>query len=242
MKYVLDAHTHTLASGHAYSTIREMAYAAAQKGLELLGITEHAPNLPGTCHGFYFENLKVVERSMYEIELLLGVELNILDFKGRVDLEFNTLKKMDIGIASLHAPCIVPGTMEDNTAAYLNAMKNPYVNIIGHPDDSRFPVYYKDLVLGAKENGVLLELNNSSLNPNGARLNPQENDIEMLELCKRYGVSIVVNSDSHIDTEVGNHDQAQKLLDQLDFPEELVVNRSVDEFKKYVNRYKYPRL
>lgn len=242
MKYVLDAHTHTLASGHAYSTIREMAYAAAQKGLGLLGITEHAPDMPGTCHAFYFENLKVVERSMCGIELLLGVELNILDFNGRVDLEFNTLKKMDIAIASLHTPCISAGTKEENTAAYINAMKNPYVNIIGHPDDSRFPVNYKDLVLSAKEKGILLELNNSSLKSNGARVNPLENDIEMLELCKKYGVPIVINSDSHIDTEVGNHDQAQKLLEQVDFPEELVINRSVDEFKKYVNRYKYPRL
>lgn len=238
MKYVLDAHTHTLASGHAYSTIREMAYAAAEKGLELLGITEHAPNMPGTCHAFYFENIKVVNRNMCGVELLLGAELNILDFKGNIDLELRTLKKMDIIIASLHAPCIKPGTREQNTAAYVHAMRNPYINIIGHPDDSRYPVFYKDLVLGAKENGVLLELNNSSLRPNGARLDPLDNDIEMLELCKTYGVPIVLGSDAHVDMDVGEFDQAEKLLEQLDFPEELVVNRSVEEIKKYVNRYK----
>lgn len=242
MKYVLDAHTHTLASGHAYSTIREMAHAAAEKGLELLGITEHAPNMPGTCHSFYFENIKVVKRSMCGVELLLGAELNILDFNGNIDLELRTLKKMDITIASLHIPCIKPGTKEENTAAYLNAMKNPYINIIGHPDDSRYPVNYKELVLGAKENGVLLELNNSSLRPNGARLNPLENDIEMLELCKKHGVPIVIGSDAHVDLDVGAYDQAEKLIEQLDFPEELVVNRSVEEIKKYVNKYKYSGL
>ena len=42
MEYILDLHTHTIASGHAYSTIREMAQAASEKGLKLLGITEHA--------------------------------------------------------------------------------------------------------------------------------------------------------------------------------------------------------
>ena len=64
MKYksVLDLHTHTVASGHAYCTIHEMAAAAAGKGLEILGITEHAPAMPGTCHNFYFHNLKVVPR------------------------------------------------------------------------------------------------------------------------------------------------------------------------------------
>ena len=52
MKYVLDAHTHTIASGHAYSTIREMAKAASEKGLELLGITEHSMKMPGPASFF----------------------------------------------------------------------------------------------------------------------------------------------------------------------------------------------
>ena len=62
MRYnsVLDLHTHTLVSGHAYCSLREMAKAAADKGLEVLGITEHAPAMPGTCHKYYFENLKIV--------------------------------------------------------------------------------------------------------------------------------------------------------------------------------------
>ncbi len=77
MNYALDVHTHTIASGHSYSTIREMANMAAGKGLVLLGITEHGPRMPGTCHSFYFSNLKVVPRQMCGVELLLGVELNI---------------------------------------------------------------------------------------------------------------------------------------------------------------------
>ena len=74
MKYnsVLDLHTHTIVSGHAYSTLREMAKAASDKGLELLGITEHAPKMPGTCHLFYFDNLRIVPRELYGIELVLG--------------------------------------------------------------------------------------------------------------------------------------------------------------------------
>ncbi len=77
MKYhsVMDLHTHTVASGHAYCTLREMAKAASDKGLELLGITEHAPKMPGTCHKFYFQNIKVVPREMYGIQLLLGSEV-----------------------------------------------------------------------------------------------------------------------------------------------------------------------
>ncbi len=236
MKYVLDVHSHTLASGHAYNTIREMACAANERGLELLGITEHAPQMPGTCHDFYFSNLKVVNRKMCGIELLLGVELNILDFNGNIDLTEDLLKRMDIVIASMHPPCFSSGTKEENTRAYINVMKNPYVNIIGHPDDSRYPVDMEALVLASKNNGVLLELNNSSLNPNGARQNAKGNDIEMLLLCKKYNVPIVIGSDAHTDSEVGRHDLAMQLVGEVNFPEELIVNRDVSELKKYLNK------
>ena len=46
MKTLLDVHTHTIASGHAYSSLQEMTLAAKEKGLEILGITEHGPNRP----------------------------------------------------------------------------------------------------------------------------------------------------------------------------------------------------
>ena len=89
MRYetVMDLHTHTIASGHAYNTLREMAKAAADRGLEILGITEHAPMMPGTCYNYYFHNLKTVPRELYGIRLLLGAELNILNPQGEVDLE-----------------------------------------------------------------------------------------------------------------------------------------------------------
>ena len=64
MKTLLDVHTHTVASGHAFSTLQEMAVAASEKGLKLLGITEHAPGIPGTCSPIYFRNLHVVPRRM----------------------------------------------------------------------------------------------------------------------------------------------------------------------------------
>lgn len=239
MEYVLDVHTHTIASGHAYSTMREMATMARDKGLEVLGITEHAVAMPDTCGNFYFQNLKMVDRHMVDgIELMLGVELNILDFDGSVDMKEEVLKKMDIVVASMHIPCMKKGTREENTRSYINIMKNPYVDIIGHPDDGRFPVDYKELVYGAKEYGKLLEVNNNSLDPRCTRQGGYENYREILEYCKELGVSIVVNSDAHVDHLVGNHKEAYDLLEKISFPEELVVNRSVTELKKRLRKYK----
>lgn len=233
---VLDLHTHTIASGHAYCSLREMAKAAADKGLELLGITDHAPKMPGSSHNFYFHNLKAVPRELYGIRLLLGSEVNILDPSGAVDLEEKELCGMDVVIASLHLPCCAPGTRLENTQAYLNAMKNPYVNIIGHPDDGRYEIDYRALVQGAKEYGKVLELNNHSLEPNCFRQGARENDTEILKLCMEYRVPVVMGSDAHFDTLIAGFDCARELLTELNFPEELVLNRSVEAVLPYVNR------
>lgn len=233
---VLDLHTHTIASGHAYCTIREMAKAAADKGLEILGITEHAPEMPGTCHSFYFHNLKVVPRQMYGIELLLGAEVNIMDEEGNVDLKEKEIRKMDVVIASLHLPCMAPGTRMQNTNAYLNAMKNPYVNIIGHPDDGRYEIDYRALVEGAKKYGKVLEINNHSLAPDCFRQNAKENDTIILELCKEYQVPVIMGSDAHFDAYIGEFPYVKALLEETDFPEELVLNRSASAIAEYINR------
>lgn len=238
MKYIADVHTHTLASGHAYSTMREMAAMARKKGLEVLGITEHAMAMPYTCGDYHFQNLRMVDRHMEGIELMLGVELNILDFDGHVDMKDDLIKMLDIAIASIHPPCFTAGTKEENTRAYLNVMKNPLVDIIGHPDDGRFETDYKELVYGAAECNKLLEMNNNSLDPLCNREGAREHYLEMLEYCRQYQVPIVVNSDAHVDQLVGRHDHAYALLEEIDFPEELVVNRSVEELKKRLRKYK----
>ena len=238
MDFLMDLHTHTLVSGHAYNTMREMVQAAADRGLEVLGITEHAPAMPGTCQHFYFHNLKIVERTMYGVELFLGAEVNILDHEGHVDLKDREMANLDVVIASLHRPCVQAGSIEENTRAYLKAMENPYINIIGHPDDGRYPVDYRALVEGAKAHGVVLELNNHSLDPICMRANAWENDREMLKWCMEYEQPIIVDSDAHADTYVGVFENARALLAEMSFPERLVLNRSREAVYPYVNKYK----
>ena len=235
MNIVVETHSHTIASGHAYNTIEEMAMAAGEKGIKILAITEHAPNMPGTCHIFYFHNLRVVTRIRHGVELLLGAELNVMDYEGNVDLDEETLDGLDIAIASLHTPCIRPGNITENTNALIGAMKNPHVKIIGHPDDSKYPLDYERLVKAAKEYHVLLELNNNSLNPTGFRLNARDNDIKMLELCKSYNVPITMGSDAHVAEDIGNCCYSKEILKATDFPEELIINTSVEKFKAFLS-------
>lgn len=237
MKDVLDVHTHSIASGHAYSTMTEMIQTAQEKGLETYGLTEHAPQMPGSCQDFYFHNLKVVPRQYGDLEVLLGVELNILDEKGTVDMEDQWLKRMDVTIASLHTPCIRPGSREWNTQCVIECIRNPYINIIGHPDDGRYPLDMEAVVQAAKEYHTLLELNNSSLHPLAERQNARENDLEMLKLCKKYGASVIMGSDAHYRDDILNHGKVMELLELSDFPEELVANTKKERLFAYINKY-----
>lgn len=235
MTDLLDSHTHTLASGHAYSTINEMIAAAKQKNLSLLAITEHAPNMPGSCQRIYFDNLRVVPREYGNLTVLFGVELNILNRRGEVDLSENTLEKLDVVIASIHPPCYSENSSEAHMQAYLNVMKNPYVHIIGHPDDGRFPLDYEVLVKAAKECHKLLEVNSSSLSPTSYRVNARENYEEMLALCKQYEVPVVIDSDAHIDRAVGEHTRAWELIRSCGFPERLIANTDLDLYNSFVH-------
>ena len=131
----MDLHTHTIASGHAYNTRNEMIAAAVEKGLEILAITEHAPAMPGSCQQIYFSNYKVLPRRHGDLTVLYGAELNILDYVGHVDLPEEILKELDVVVASIHPPCYVSGTVEENTSAYLGAMRNPYY-FIPYPNSS----------------------------------------------------------------------------------------------------------
>ena len=82
MKYALDVHTHTIVSGHAYSTLMENAKAASEKGIKVLGTTEHGCMMPNAPHIWYFNNYKVLPREMYGVTMLYGVEANILNHDG----------------------------------------------------------------------------------------------------------------------------------------------------------------
>ena len=122
--------------------------------------------------------------------------------------------------------------------AYIHTMERDTVDIIGHPDDGRFPVDYEKLVKAAKETGTLLEINNSSLSPYGYRENTRENSIQMLKFCKQYGTKVVLGTDAHVDAAIGEYPYVFEVLEAVDFPEELVANTTLDKLLASLKRNK----
>lgn len=235
MKTLLDVHTHTVMSGHAYSSLQEMVAMAQQKGLRVLGITEHGPALPGSCHPIYFKNMHVVPRKFGDLRLLMGAELNILNTQGELDLNEDYYKYMDFRIAGIHALCWEGGSLEENTAGMVAAIRNPWTHIISHPGDGTAELDFEPIVLAAKETHTLLEINNSSLKPSRGKLMAKPNNLEILRLCKKYEVPVILGSDAHISFSIGDYEFIPSLLQETEFPEGLIVNDKPEFFFNYLN-------
>lgn len=229
----LDLHTHTLASGHAFGTIIEMARGAAEKGIEILGITEHAKGIPGTCEDIYFANIKVVPREINGVRLLLGSEINILDYDGTLSLGGRYIDELDIRIAGIHHQCYTFGTIEENTRAVVGAIRNPEIDIISHPDDSNCPLDYERIVAEAKEHHTLLEINNNALRMK-SRKNVMENQLTILRLCRECEQPVLISSDAHFPTDIGCIDEVEKVFAQIDFPEELILNYAPEKLLAFL--------
>ncbi|MBQ8359927.1 MAG: phosphatase [Oscillospiraceae bacterium] len=228
-----DLHMHTLVSGHAYGTIREMAAGAAERNLQLIGITEHGPGVPGTCDPIYYLNFRAAPRELFGVEILYGCEVNICT-GGGLSMERRYLDALDYAIAGIHGFCYDNEGPVRNTDSILKCMADPKVRFISHPDDSRYPIDYPALVQGAKEYGVALEVNNSSLCPSSFRPGCLENYRCMLPLCMEYGVPVIVDSDAHDPAAVGNFTLAIKLLNEIGFDEQLILNNDLQKTKAFL--------
>ena len=233
----IDTHTHTVASGHfTTDTVRDLALAASAAGLQALAITDHGPAIMNSAKAGYFRSLLLGTRERYGVKLFFGAEVNVMDASGRVDLDAETMVKLDFCIASLHVPCCKPAGIAENTSALTNAMKHPSVSIIGHPNDAKYPLDLEELVSCAARERVMLELNDTSLTPGNYRGDVRAEAKEMLRLCAKYGVSVSLGSDSHGRARVGDVSHCEVLLAEVNFPDELVANRTLEGFRSRLKK------
>lgn len=230
-----DLHTHTVASTHAYSTITENCRHAADIGLKCIAMTDHTNLMPDSPHIWHFRCQRdVLPSELFGVKILKGAEVNIYNYNGELDLADVELKKLDWVVASFHShvfPDFSPADPKTVTDAYLLAMDNPHVDIIGHPTAVKFPVEWERLVRGAKERGKLLELNNSSIRTGKS---PKEAVSQMLYWCKRLEVEIAVDSDAHFWTAIGQVPLAEQALLEADFPKRLIVNADWERLRARV--------
>lgn len=233
--YLSDIHTHSIASGHGTScTISDMAKEASRKGLKLLGISDHGPGTLASGTSSYFRSLPFCPRKRFGIELFYGVELNILDTEGHIDLSDELLNNLDYAIISMHRQNYRSGSVSENTQAYINAMKHPAVKVLGHCDDSHFPVDYDALARAAQNEHVIFEINEASLTPRSYRGDTRANAAQILHCALRYKLPVILSSDSHGTGHIGDFTNAAEFVHQFMFPESLILNNQIPRLKVFL--------
>lgn len=228
----VDSHTHTIASGHAYSTLAENVRAAAERKLKLIAITDHGPAMPGGPHYWYFVNMKVIPRVMHGVGVLRGVEANIMSVDGDLDINDEIQAQVDIVLASLHQPIINPSTKSDHTKAVVNAIKSGNIDVFAHGGNPRFPIDIDQVAQAAADHHVLVEINNSSFTT--SRKGSKANCAALAEAVARHGGLLTFGTDAHIASNIGIFTECCALINELGIPEEVVLSRNGSKYLDFL--------
>ncbi|MCK5764194.1 MAG: PHP domain-containing protein [Clostridiales bacterium] len=223
MKILVDTHVHTIASGHAYSTLNDYIEEAKIKGLEMFALTDHAIAMPGTAGVFHFYNQVVIPREVNGIKILRGTEANVIDFNGTIDVEEKLRDTLDLIIGSFHPICLATGSKKDNTNAYINMMKRNQIQIIGHPGNLQVEIDIEEFVKAAKYYDIAIEINNSTFTTI-SRKGSEKNCEQIIEMGLKHDAFFTVSSDAHIRYDLGNFTEALSRINKYNVPIEKIVN------------------
>ncbi len=251
MALLADYHTHTKFSrhGHGKGTIEDNVRSAYEKGLSQVAITDHGFNQK--LYGVRRKDIPTVKedienaKEMYPIDVLLGVEANIISSNGDIDIVPEDMENLDILLCGFHR--LVKSTSrreqmkfvfknilceffhhtsrkqrEKNTNAYINAMRKYDIDILTHLNHV-CKVDVEKVARVAKETNTYIELN-------GKRLGMS--DKEILK-CLEIGCKFVINSDAHSPSRVGECHRGLEAALRLRIPDSAIANyNQLPKFKK----------
>ncbi len=227
----VDFHCHSFFSQCGIHTALELISRAHELGLKGLAITDHGPDLEGRVNSPFFERFRCPTP---HLRLLKGMECNIRNEGGDIDLPPEFLKWMDVVLVGFHGTVAQAKDASYYTDLMIRTMRtNPCIDIITHPNDLGYPVDFEELASAARTEGVALELNNSKT---ALKRCDNETTLRLLRACKKTGCRIAICSDAHAINEVGNDEAVRPLLLQVGIPHEQIVNKNADSAFAFIEQ------
>lgn len=230
--FPVDLHMHTVASTHAYSTLHDYIDEAQQKGIKLFAITDHGPDMADAPHYWHFMNMHVWPRVVNGVGILRSIESNIKNINGEIDCTGPMLNAVDFVIAGFHEPVMPPVDKETHTQAMIAAMAGGDVHIISHPGNPKYPVDITAIAEAAAKYEVALELNNSSFTH--SRKGSEPNCRAIVGAVKEAGGWLALGSDSHIAYSLGGFEHCERIIKEVGFPEDRILNASPRRFLDFL--------
>ena len=248
-----DVHTHTMFSRHAYSTIAENVAEAQRAGLTFLGSADHFSDMlfeEQSVKNFqFFQNVRIWPRQWDDITLLRSCEVDIIgldgelfgqgitvsqnivgqDFRAPMSLYDFVTRGLDYVVASIHNEDFAHGaSLAQTTEMYIHVLSEPRVFIIGHPGRSDVPFDLDEVITFARDHHKLIEINEHTLENPTRKYHGVCGRIA--ERCAELGCGIAVSTDAHICPGIGKFPNVQAMLEEIHFPQELIMNRTLDVF------------
>ncbi|PIS30003.1 phosphatase [Candidatus Saganbacteria bacterium CG08_land_8_20_14_0_20_45_16] len=233
LKLVADLHVHTVSSGHAYSTLEEYVAQAKKIGLKAFAVAEHGPAMPGAPHFYYFANMKMIPPVIDGIRVYRGIEANIINDQGELDLDPELLDMLDVVIVAMHPRCGYDSQGEGkNTEVLIKALERyPQINITAHLENLKYPVNFEQVIQAARKHNVAIELNNSSPI---SRVGSEVRWLDLAREVKKQDWKVVLTTDSHFSTMIGVVDESLKIVKQAGLSEKQIINRSFKEMEAWL--------
>lgn len=248
MLLTADYHTHTTFS-HGKGSILDNALSAKEKGLKKIAITDHSYG--HTVYGISHKKVPLMKRLCQEasektgVEVILGVETNILGISGKTDMRPDDMQYMDLYLAGIHKfitydklkewyllltknflarKIIKPSEslIKRNTEVYINAIKNNPIDILAHPGYSVF-INAKEVAKCCADYGTIFEIDARKVHLT---------DEEWFEVAKT-GVNFVIDSDAHSPEKIGYTGDVEALIKRAEIPRDKILNIDGKEPKSF---------
>jgi len=229
----VDLHSHSINSFCGNHTMLELLDFARKKGLKALAITDHGPLLGQKITSTFFERF---QNPYDDIVFFKGMEGNLAKEKGEIDIPKRFLKHLDIVLLGIHPNTPKKLEKEYYTDFLVSAMaNNPFVDVITHPNDPSYPVDYDTVIKTAKKLGMLIELNNSK---NLYNITTEELTKSLIQKCIEFECPVLVSSDAHTVHELGDDSAIRPYLEEMNFPEELIINSNLEKATAFIQERK----
>ena len=235
MKLIADLHTHTNYSAHAVNTVTEMIYEAKRQGLKAIALTDHGPSMPDSGHIWHFGNVDDIPIVVDGVAVLYGAEVDVMDVDGTMDLPESYMKRLNWVIASLHKRFVPKLSFEEATQLWLKVAQNPYVDMIGHCEQTDHEFDLDKVIPEFVKNNKVVEFNGNSA---VARPGGEDNMRNLALACKKYGCKVAINSDAHSIWQISKINGVFEILESIDFPQELIINASYERLVEELKIHK----
>ncbi len=230
----VDLHIHSINSGHAYSTFQDIVDEAVRKDMSMVAVTDHGPSMDGTNGPVHFYMGNRAPKKIKNTRILWGIEANLIDSDGTIDLPEDAEKRLDLIILGIHpfTPYMDLGR-KGNTNALIKAIERyPRISILAHPLHYFYEYEFEPVWEAALAHNILLEFNLSYLVKYGER------DIEkfqmLVEFVRKHGSQFIINSDAHFRHEIGDDSILDSFRDTITLDGSLVINNDENKLRNWL--------